>query len=582
MLILFQLADKKFGINMSDVKSIQSVTAVNSGQNDNVKDTVTIDNETMPFCDISVLTGTNSTSKSSSKRVIIANSKKGTLALMADKVDGVFTAQKELITPLPSICNDMALSCFPYVLRHKNDLVLLLNPDGIAKIQTLTQENRERSGDAQLQGNNEQTLIEEPNRPENGSEYVTEHDAYEEDVPADLGELTDSPSINIDDVISAPIQEKTEIAVETAGSQDTVTTPKDTSPTGMVEDFSTDNNGELTTKKSSFIFTSANRLLEVENNAEANSSPPTNESKTLPENQKDISDISLCQSSQIHKLLPYNSKNEATGPFEKGGALVTGESSVTTVEQDQSLEFDEDEIGKVLPEYSSQGSGPVRTQGKYEVLVETAFFDDQVAGESTAPYEEAVDDFSDIINYLVGDGTDIGQPKCDTFKDSKSHYIRKPTLAGKETISKANSGNGLKEFVEETNKIYKEIPKISTEEDLSEFIDELQEGKSVQTSTEIPVIDGNAESNFEHFPIEEPLVHIDDPETIDSYDYGTPVVSDEKVAQDDIDDNASRLHENSNDPTLFSNIKRSFGGLSRYFKSSSQKKQAVKRRKLVD
>ncbi len=133
MFVLFQSGNNEFGINMTQVQSIQPAGTIKD-HSGGLQATVEIDNQSMPLCDLAVLTGSEPSSQNAAnKRVLLVTVMGKTMALLVDKVDGVVEESNDQIMDLPPVYKHTAKGLFPKVMRRDDELVLLLDPAGITK-----------------------------------------------------------------------------------------------------------------------------------------------------------------------------------------------------------------------------------------------------------------------------------------------------------------------------------------------------------------------------------------------------------------------------------------------------------------
>lgn len=133
VLVLFQAGDNRFGILKSHVIKMSDSAAV--GRPDNAAiSSITFDGETMPRFDLSLLFGKGFSSPAAKdSRLLVASTREGPVALAVDKVEDAIEIDINQIFPLPPIFAEPATGCFPNVLRLQDDLIPLLDPNGLPK-----------------------------------------------------------------------------------------------------------------------------------------------------------------------------------------------------------------------------------------------------------------------------------------------------------------------------------------------------------------------------------------------------------------------------------------------------------------
>ena len=135
-LVLFQVGNSHFGLDMPLTRSIQSASAFLAEQSGNIRqDKLVLDGVEIPVYDLTTIMGeATSLHDPGSRKVVIVKNQAHHLALVVDRVDQVVEVERDLIEPLPPIFKGPALECFPWVLRQQDNLVPILRPEGISKI----------------------------------------------------------------------------------------------------------------------------------------------------------------------------------------------------------------------------------------------------------------------------------------------------------------------------------------------------------------------------------------------------------------------------------------------------------------
>jgi len=132
-LLLFQAGNIQFGLNLPLVKSIHNVNArIEEQAGRSHKLLQVMDGEEFPLYDLpSILGDVTSSGDPMSQKVILVEAHEHPIALGVDRVERVVSVNSDRIQPLPPIFKGLSLSCFPQVLKHEDELILLLNPEGI-------------------------------------------------------------------------------------------------------------------------------------------------------------------------------------------------------------------------------------------------------------------------------------------------------------------------------------------------------------------------------------------------------------------------------------------------------------------
>jgi chemotaxis signal transduction protein len=134
-LVLFNVGNCQLGVDMSATAGVESATSL-LGENETSsrKNTVIIDSEEIPVCDLSDMLGDSPASHDpGNRKVMLLRTQGDTLALLVDRVDRVIEVKDQNILPLPPIFKGVAHACFPRVLIQEGQLVLVLSPEGMVR-----------------------------------------------------------------------------------------------------------------------------------------------------------------------------------------------------------------------------------------------------------------------------------------------------------------------------------------------------------------------------------------------------------------------------------------------------------------
>jgi chemotaxis signal transduction protein len=135
-LLLFQTGAMQLGMDLSSVRSIQSMPGTLSKQPEkrNLFAPLTGDQD-ISLVNLSAILGDkNSSADSGNEKLIVINTQDKPVGLIVERVDRVIKADMDRIEPLSPIFQGPALSCFPKVLKHEGKLVLLLAPQRMVDI----------------------------------------------------------------------------------------------------------------------------------------------------------------------------------------------------------------------------------------------------------------------------------------------------------------------------------------------------------------------------------------------------------------------------------------------------------------
>ena len=135
-LVLFQIGDRQFAMDMPLVESIHRARALFGEQSaETLNDTLELDGKEIVLCDLPSLLGEEESSRDlAKKKVMLVKSGDHSMALIVDRVDGVISVETDLLAPLPPVFQGPALACFPRALARDDDLVLLLEPEGMSGV----------------------------------------------------------------------------------------------------------------------------------------------------------------------------------------------------------------------------------------------------------------------------------------------------------------------------------------------------------------------------------------------------------------------------------------------------------------
>jgi len=151
-LLLFQVGNRQFGLDLPLVRSIHGASAffekqVNDG--DSRVPMVRFQFEDMPLYDLSAILGedlcrqemkmgSSATSQTQppsydpeNKKVMLVSVQGSLVALKVDRIERVVSVTSDQIEAISPVFKGTALDWFPRVLKQEKQLILLLNPDGI-------------------------------------------------------------------------------------------------------------------------------------------------------------------------------------------------------------------------------------------------------------------------------------------------------------------------------------------------------------------------------------------------------------------------------------------------------------------
>jgi chemotaxis signal transduction protein len=131
--VLFQIGERQFGMDMPLVESIHRARSLFGEQSgETLNNTMELNGEKIVLCDLPTLLGQEESPRDlAKKKVMLVKSGDHSMALIVDRVDGVISVETAQLAPLPGVFEGPALACFPRALARDDDLVLLLEPEGM-------------------------------------------------------------------------------------------------------------------------------------------------------------------------------------------------------------------------------------------------------------------------------------------------------------------------------------------------------------------------------------------------------------------------------------------------------------------
>ena len=135
-LVLFQVSNRRFGLDMSLAKSIEATNLPHAkGSDQGDRGTLEVDGKEVPIYDLSAIMGDATvTHDSGNRKVMLVKVQGGELALLVDRVDRAVEVDRDLVEQLPPIFRGPPRDCFPNVLKRENELILILSPEGLVRI----------------------------------------------------------------------------------------------------------------------------------------------------------------------------------------------------------------------------------------------------------------------------------------------------------------------------------------------------------------------------------------------------------------------------------------------------------------
>jgi len=161
--LLLQAGNFQLGLNLPLIREIQGVSAPSEEQAaEGHQRMQVVDGKEIPLYDLSSILEKKMTSyESDSKKAIRIESAGRSLLLAVDRIDRVVSVDSVQIKPIPPIFKGLSVSCFPHVLKHKDKLILVLNPKGIeqAEQEMLTRNHLISKPDATMALHEDEEII---------------------------------------------------------------------------------------------------------------------------------------------------------------------------------------------------------------------------------------------------------------------------------------------------------------------------------------------------------------------------------------------------------------------------------------
>jgi chemotaxis signal transduction protein len=135
-MLLFQVGARPYAIDLSCVKSIQSLKHnVDEGAEGSITPRRLLDDEQTSLYDLISIFEKDTVGRDfENEKMIMVEAAGLSMGLIVSRVDNVISIDTDRIKPLSPIFKQVAMSCFPKVFRHEENLVLLLAPEGIEKV----------------------------------------------------------------------------------------------------------------------------------------------------------------------------------------------------------------------------------------------------------------------------------------------------------------------------------------------------------------------------------------------------------------------------------------------------------------
>lgn len=179
--IHFSIQDKSFAMDMTTVYAIESTNKLPDSIADLLPGQPLMVNgqETLFFDLHDLFDGAPMDHSQGDQRLILTDDGQRKLACLVHQVGRVVEVAESQFAPLPPVCDLLSTQCFPKVLRHADDLILVVDPAGLSRV--LGQAEADLAKTSQIEtGHSPQTEVE----IEDGLRATANWDAAVDDVDA--------------------------------------------------------------------------------------------------------------------------------------------------------------------------------------------------------------------------------------------------------------------------------------------------------------------------------------------------------------------------------------------------------------
>ena len=135
-LLLFRVGTAQFAVDLPLISNIQSAKSSSVMQKEGGAGLLQAESgEEMPLYDLAhFFEGNGYSQDSKDKKIMMLELDENPLGLIVDRVDQIVAVDNDNLEPLSPIFKGPAQTCFPFVLKQRDSLVLLLAPEGFVKI----------------------------------------------------------------------------------------------------------------------------------------------------------------------------------------------------------------------------------------------------------------------------------------------------------------------------------------------------------------------------------------------------------------------------------------------------------------
>ena len=129
-LMVFRLGDEYYGLDISNVHSIEKQLAVVRVPNSspNIKGIINLRNEIIPVIDLRSKFNMTDSGKNNADELIIINMPENKIALSMDAVEKIYLVTTDDVRSMPSIAKGDGVTYFNGVVKLDDRLVIIVNP----------------------------------------------------------------------------------------------------------------------------------------------------------------------------------------------------------------------------------------------------------------------------------------------------------------------------------------------------------------------------------------------------------------------------------------------------------------------
>lgn len=169
-IIVFFIGEGEYGVEIAGMKSLENFMGITPLPDvpEYILGTVKIRDDIYPVYDLKAKLAVPVTQTAEEPKVLVLQTKAGSLACVVDNVSKVFRAEGENIQQFPGMARTEATKYIDFVVRKDNELIVVINPQEL-----LTEEEVEEIRKIDFSKTEEQaTEEEETSKEESGKEEI--------------------------------------------------------------------------------------------------------------------------------------------------------------------------------------------------------------------------------------------------------------------------------------------------------------------------------------------------------------------------------------------------------------------------